>query len=174
MKEGDRQALAELYRRHASAMLAVAERMLGNVREGEDVLQDVFVEAWRCAHQYDARMGTVRTWLVVRMRSRCLDRQRSRKAERTSYLMDEPKMAERIADEPSDDPSLSPDKFAVRKVFVTLPPEQQRALELSYFEGLSSSEIAHRLNIPQGTVKSRLSLALGKLRAALLPTGDFS
>ena len=75
--EGNRDALGELYDRFAPSMLAVALRMLGSSREAEDVVQDVFLEAWQRAAHYDRARGTVRTWLMLRLRSRTLDRLRS-------------------------------------------------------------------------------------------------
>jgi RNA polymerase sigma-70 factor (ECF subfamily) len=163
---GDRNALAQLYDRFAPILLAVATRILRERREAEDLLHDVFLEVWRQAGDYDEKRGSVRAWLLVRLRSRALDRRKSAAA--TRFVSGD---AERILDEREggggDDPSLAPDRTKVRKVIATLPDEQRTVLELGYFEGLSSSEIAARIDAPIGTVKSRVAAALARLRAGL-------
>jgi len=163
MANGDREALGCLYDRYASILLAVGQQLLAARREAEDLVHDVLLEAWRRAGDYDARRGTVRAWLVMRTRSRALDRRRSAGAQRTVPLADE-RMAEAVGDE---DPSLASDRARVRRALESLPDDQRRVIELGYFEGLSSSEIATRLSAPIGTVKSRVAAALAKLRIAL-------
>ena len=159
---GDRDCLAALYDRHASVLLAVGRRILGDRREAEDLLHDVFLEAWQKATDYDEQRGSVRAWLILRMRSRALDR---RKAAVFSRRADAP------SDEAAspDDATLAPDRERVRRALHALPVEQRQVLELGYFEGLSSSEIAARLEAPIGTIKSRVAAALAKLRAGFEP-----
>jgi len=164
---GDRHALAQLYDRYAALLLGVAQRILGSPREAEDLVHDVFLEAWKQAGQYDPARGSVRTWLLMRLRSRALDRKKSAHG-RTVPLEMEGSL-EREA--PGEDPALAPDRTAVRRTLAGLPAEQRTVLELAYFEGLSSSEIATRLGTPIGTVKSRVAAALAKLRAELGPGG---
>jgi RNA polymerase sigma-70 factor (ECF subfamily) len=164
---GDTGALARLYDRYAGGLLAVGCRILGERREAEDLLHDVFLEVWRQAGQFDPERGSVRAWLFVRLRSRALDR---RKAAGWSRVVSVDHR--RLADEsgspgPADDPSLAPDRAAVRRALAALPDEQRLVLELGYFEGLSSTEIAERIAAPVGTVKSRVAAALGRLRAGL-------
>jgi RNA polymerase sigma-70 factor, ECF subfamily len=161
---GDRGALAELYDRHASTLMAVGLRMLGERREVEDIVHDVFMEAWRAAGTYDPTRASVRTWLVMRMRSRALDRRKSAGYARRVPL--DPARAERLPGL-ADDPESGADREVVRRVLATLPPEQRMVLELAYFEGLSSTEIAARAGTPVGTVKSRVAAALAKLRDGL-------
>lgn len=163
---GDRNALSELYDRYAALLLGVAQRILGGPREAEDLVHDVFLEAWKQAGQYDSARGSVRTWLLMRLRSRALDRKKSA-SNRTVPLESRTEVAERAA--PNEDPSLGPDRAAVRRTVAGLPREQRAVLELAYFEGLSSSEIAIRLDTPIGTVKSRVAAALAKLRTELGP-----
>jgi RNA polymerase sigma-70 factor (ECF subfamily) len=165
ISRGDRQALATLYDRYAPILLAVGQRILGERRESEDLLHDVFLEAWRAIRDYDPARGTVRAWLCLRMRSRALDRLRSAGRARV-VSMDEVALPESDA-MPGDDPTLGPDRVRVRAALSMLPNEQRAVLELAYFEGLSSSEIAERLTIPVGTVKSRVAAAMSKLRTGL-------
>lgn len=161
---GDREALAALYDRYASLLLGVAQRILGTPREAEDLVHDVFLEAWRQAAGYDESRGSVRTWLLMRLRSRALDRKKSAASRAVSM---ETAVLDEREEVPTEDPSLAPDRGLVRRVLAELPKEQRIVLELAYFEGLSSSEIATRLETPIGTVKSRVAAALGKLRSQL-------
>ena len=162
--KGDRDALARLYDRYSPILLAVATRILGERREAEDLLHDVFLEIWRQAADYDAARGSVRAWMLIRLRSRAIDRRKSAGVSRVVSLED------RIIEEregPSDDPSFAPDRARLRSILATLPEDQRTVLELGYFEGLSSSEIATRIDAPIGTVKSRVAAALAKLRVGL-------
>jgi len=162
MAAGDREALAELYRRYASVMLGVGCRILRDRAEAEEVAHEVWVEAFHAARAYEAGRGSPRTWLLVRMRSRSLDRVKSAGRSRRCGL-DELEPHRLIAPAAG----LSGDERRLAEALVALPPDQRVVLELAYFDGLSSTEIATRLGVPVGTVKSRTAAALGKLRGAL-------
>ena len=159
---GDRAALARLYDRYASILLALALRIIRDRREAEDLLHDVFLEVWRSAKDYDTARGRVRTWLIIRMRSRALDVTKSARVSRRSG---DPEVLERMVAD--GDVSGSPDRNRVRAALAELTAEQRQVLELAYFDGLSCSEIAERIGIPIGTVKSGLAAGLGKLRQTL-------
>jgi RNA polymerase sigma-70 factor (ECF subfamily) len=161
LARGDRAALAALYDRHAPLVFALVRRIVGSPAEAEDLVHDVFMEAWRRAESYDASRGGVRTWLLLRARSRALDHNKSAAVSRTVSLPDRPTAA---AD---GDQSLAPDCARLRRVLLELPVEQRNVLLLGYFEGLSSTEIAARVGAPVGTVKSRVAAALAKLRTVL-------
>ena len=161
---GDQRALGALYDRHAPLLFGLAKRMLGNAAAAEDLLHDVFLEVWQHAAQYSPDRGTVRSWLVVRARSRALDRlgrgaRESRAAEQISTL-----------DEPASAP-VTLDGARLRRLATTLPSELVAVLDLTYFQGLTPTEIADKLGIPVGTVKSRLARALESLRGAMAPAG---
>lgn len=162
---GDRQALSALYERYASLMLSTAQRILRNRGEAEEILHDVFLEVWKKAGDYDTSRGQVRTWLLIRIRSRALDRCKSAGRSR-GVPLDEARMAERAAR--GEDPSNSLDKARVRDAVSALPKKQQAVVRLAYFKGLSSSEIADELSIPIGTVKSRAAAGLASLRRGLI------
>jgi RNA polymerase sigma-70 factor, ECF subfamily len=157
---GDRAALATLYDRHSGVLLGLAMRIVRDRREAEDLLHDVFLEAWRSAKDFDPKRGRVRTWLAIRMRSRALDLQKSARVSRNAgdagldLLVD-------------DSSNASPDHARVRAALADLGTEQRRVLELAYFEGLSCTEIAERISIPVGTVKSRIAAGLDRLRNGL-------
>lgn len=167
MAQGDRVALAELYDRYASLLLGVGVQRLGDRRDAEEVLHDVFLEAWRASGDYDEGRGSVRAWLVMRMHSRALDRRRS-PAHRREVPLDEVQ-ARRIAVDA--DASVQVERARVQAALATLPPEQRTVVELGFCSGLSSTEIAARERIPVGTVKSRTAAALGKLRLELIGGG---
>jgi RNA polymerase sigma-70 factor (ECF subfamily) len=162
MAAGDQGALATLYERHSAFLLGLGLRIVREKREAEDLLHDVFLEAWRSAKDFDPKRGRVRTWLAIRMRSRALDHQKSARVSRNTgdagleVIVDETEVA-------------SPDHRRIRGALAALGPDQRKVLELAYFEGLSCSEIAERIAIPIGTVKSRLAAGLDRLRTGLVP-----
>ncbi len=159
---GDRGALAALYDRHAPLLIAVGVRILRNRRDAEDIAHDVFLEVWRRAATYDASKAAVRTWLVLIMRCRALDRRKSAAVALTGALVEDSR-----ATDAADGPDATLDRGRVAGALAALTPTQREVLVLGYFEGLSSSEIAERLSIPLGTVKSRVAGALRALRAQL-------
>jgi RNA polymerase sigma-70 factor (ECF subfamily) len=157
MADGDRGALAALYDRHASLLLGLALKIVRERREAEDLLHDVFLEAWRSAKDFDPKRGRVRTWLAIRMRSRALDLQKSARVSRNAGDAG-------LEVVPDDSETQSPDHGRVRAALAGLGDDQRRVLELAYFEGLSCSEIAETIAIPIGTVKSRLAAGMARLR----------
>jgi RNA polymerase sigma-70 factor (ECF subfamily) len=164
MARGDRAALSALYTRHAPKLLALMLRILHDRAEAEDVLHDVFLEAWQKAATYSSERGTVGAWLTLRARSRALDRRRAAPRARAVPL-------EACGDDGPSDPSVDPmrigDHRRLSQAFTVMTPDEREVIVLGYFEGLSSSEIADKVGAPVGTVKSRTRSALQKLRGAL-------
>ena len=159
MARGDRNALSQLYARHSGLLLGLAIRIVRERREAEDLLHDVFLEAWRSAKDFDPKRGRVRTWLAIRMRSRALDLQKSARVSRNAGDAG----LEIVPDERDARPS--PDHARVRTALRSLGTDQRAVVELAYFDGLSCSEIAAKLAIPIGTVTRRLAAGLQRLRA---------
>jgi RNA polymerase sigma-70 factor, ECF subfamily len=156
---GQRLALGALYDRHAGLLLAILTRVLGDAHDAEDVLHEVFLEVWQRAADYDAGRGSVRAWLVMRARSRGLDRLRALARART--LPSHPLVA-------ADVSQVAPEAaLSVRRALSNLAPELRTVLELGYFAGMSSAEIAAHQGLAVGTVKSRVARALAELRDAL-------
>ncbi|MBC8071977.1 MAG: sigma-70 family RNA polymerase sigma factor [Deltaproteobacteria bacterium] len=163
---GQVDAISRIYDRFAGLLMTMAEKILMDRAMAEDLVHDVFLEVWRHAASYDPSRGTVRTWILVRLRSRALDRLRSAKSRREVGSDDQDNHGG-VAAEEHEDPMLAPDRKAVRVALAELPGEQREVLELAYFQGLTSSEIAERMGSPLGTVKSRTAAALAKLRGLM-------
>jgi RNA polymerase sigma-70 factor (ECF subfamily) len=171
MAGGSADALAELYDRHTRPVYSLALRILQDQGEAEDIVQEVFSQAWRQASRYDRSRGNVGAWLLTLARSRAIDRLRARRARpdhsaEAVALID---FADRAA--PADLRLVSAEQMArVRAALDALPMLQRVAVELAYYEGLTHAEIAARLEQPLGTVKTRIRMALIKLRESLAGT----
>lgn len=164
----DDEAPAELFRRHGSAMFSLSYRIARDHALAEDALQDARLQAWRHADRYDPARGTVLSWLLVMTRGRTLDRLRSRQLRdgRAHPGFDVDSAA---ADQCPVDVALERrDRLGmVDAVMDVLPGADRRALELAYFEGLTHTEIADRLELPLGTAKTQLRRALQTVRTAV-------
>jgi RNA polymerase sigma-70 factor (ECF subfamily) len=166
---GEVEAFAAIYDRHAPALLALAQRMLTGASEAQDLLHDVFLEAWQSAREYDPDRASVRTWLLVRTRSRALDRmgRRAREHDARSSL--------RPHDGPAREHATAAEaerRVAVRQALAELEASVRETLELSYFAGLTAEEIAERMDVPTGTVRSRLARGLSRLAQVLSDLGE--
>lgn len=178
MAQGDEQSLGVLYDRWQGAVRALALRIVGDGAEAEDVVEDVFWQAWRQADRFDAARGSVATWVLTLARSRALDRLRTIKRMRVDASLDDdeatlPQAVLATAD-PSPLDAAEQDERArlVSVALGALQPAQRQCLELAYFGGLSQSEIADMTKTPLGTVKTRMRLALRKLKDTLAPLGE--
>jgi RNA polymerase sigma-70 factor (ECF subfamily) len=174
--KGDREAFSELYDRSCQVLFGLSLRILESREEAEDVLQEVYAEVWRKSVRYDERRGSPIAWLVTLTRSRAIDRLRARAARgyHATESLDPTLVAEIPADRPDafQEQATAELRKVVSEALAALPADQRIALELAYYEGLSQSEIAERLQAPLGTVKTRIKLAMGKLRAALQSAWD--
>jgi RNA polymerase sigma-70 factor (ECF subfamily) len=164
VRRGDARALEELYRRHSSRLYALLLRMLREAADAEEVLQETFVEAWRRAREYAPSRGSVEAWLITIARSRAIDRIRNRGARlRLVKQSEQQASAQPAQPEPPDVHAQT----RLRRALGTLPPEQRRAIELAYWDGLSQSEISRETGDPLGTVKTRVRLGLQRLAELL-------
>jgi RNA polymerase sigma-70 factor, ECF subfamily len=177
--KGDHQAFSQLYDHSSTLLFTLAVRILGNHEEAAELLQDVYLEVWRKVSRYDVGRGTPIAWLITLTKSRAIDRLRARTArgyQATDSL--EAGTATQLTDEgpsPFDTKADQELRTAVVTAVAGLPQAQQQAIELAYYEGLSHTEIASRLNQPLGTVKTRIKLGMSKLREGLQQwrnTGD--
>ena len=169
--KGDQQAFNQLYDHSSTLLYTLAFRILGNREETDDLLQDVYLEVWRKVVRYDVGRGTPIAWLITLTRSRAIDRLRSRNTRgHNETVGSDTTISSSVADlgpSPFETQADQELRMAVGNALTILPPAQQQALELAYYEGLSHSEIAARLNQPLGTVKTRIKLGMSKLRESL-------
>ncbi len=165
IKSGDRNALGAIYDRHSRRVFSMAMSSLGDYQESEEITQDIFLKLWNRGGSYNAEKSKLTTWLTAITRNRIIDQIRKKRRQRT-----EQENTLDIASIPSNE--ISPEDETVskiegesiRSILNVLPEEQRAVVEFSYFKGLTHREIAEQMNIPAGTVKTRIRLALQKMR----------
>jgi RNA polymerase sigma-70 factor (ECF subfamily) len=162
----DETALAELYDRYRIILFGLLVRILTSREEAEDVLQEVFLQVWRQAADFDEKRGRPFTWLVTLARSRGIDRLRNLAARQRVALAGAREPSEEVSDAIAD-AFKSEQRTLVTTALEQLPEEQKGPLILAYFDGLTQSEIAAKLGAPLGTVKTRMRSGLMKLRELL-------
>ncbi len=165
---GDQQGLAELYDLSCRLVYSVALRIAGNPADAEEITLDVYSQVWKLAKDYSAERSSPNSWLVMMARSRALDKVRSRAARSQHETALETAFEHAAPGESAEEATLaSESQRLVRKAMQELRTDQRQAIELSFFSGLTHSELAERLGQPLGTVKTRIRLGLMKLRTAL-------
>ncbi len=162
----DEAALAQLYDRYRVIVFGLLMRILNNREEAEDVLQEVFLQVWRKADDFDESRGRPFTWLVTLGRSRGIDRLRTLASRERAAEAGAREVVEQVSDAATD-AFKSEQRGLVNSALAQLPDEQKRPLMLAYFDGLTQSEIATRLGAPLGTVKTRMRTGLMRLRELL-------
>jgi RNA polymerase sigma-70 factor, ECF subfamily len=167
IQNGQVNALGALYDRHSRFVYGLALKMLTRPDEAEEVTQDIFLTLWQ-RDIYDSSRGSMTQFLSVLTRSRAMDRLRSR-GSRLRFLERFQRFMQTVPskDSPLDVASINERSRTVKAALATVPAPEREVLELAYFEGLSQAQIAQRLNIPLGTVKSRSRQGLQKLRQIL-------
>lgn len=171
MAQGDETAAVAFVRRYQSRVFGLAVAMLGDRAQAEDVAQEAFVRVWRHAPVYDARRGAVATWVLAITRNLAIDALRLRRAVPIDpdQLLD----LHRPGTEGSPDDAVSAAEGLgpLRRALAHLPAEQRRAVLLAAVYGWTAAEIGRAERIPLGTAKTRIRMAMGKLRAALASEG---
>jgi RNA polymerase sigma-70 factor, ECF subfamily len=162
VRSGNHDALAAFFRRYSSLVYSVALRVLKDSGEAEDVMQEIFVQVWKNPGAFVSGRGSLGGWLLVVARNRAIDVLRRRRPSDSVELFTLPS-ATNLANEAERSALMQ----KIRVAMHTLPPEQQKSVELAFFEGLSHSEIAARTGDPLGTIKTRIRLALLALRKVL-------
>jgi RNA polymerase sigma-70 factor (ECF subfamily) len=173
--QGDERAIATLYDRYAQVLYAVAYRIVRERADADEVVLEALAQAWREASRFESTRGSVAAWLTMMTRSRALDQVRSR--DRRTRITDAAAQEDPVTapamgvwrDRPNDGVEASERQTRVREALDQLSPPQREAIELAYYEGMSQSEIAERLQEPLGTIKTRMRLGMQKLRDALRP-----
>jgi RNA polymerase sigma-70 factor, ECF subfamily len=162
---GDRDAFTQLYDQIAGILFATALKILQDAKEAEDVLQEVFLQIWDKAGNYDPNLGKPITWTLTLTRNKAIDRLRS--AQRRYKLVEQatPELAER---QPTTGENFDADRNSIiRQAVQTLPVEQRQSIELAFFGGLTQDEISQNLQQPLGTIKARIRRGMIKLRDSL-------
>ena len=165
MAGGSEQALAQLYDRFGGVAYGVAVLILRDPALAQDAVQDAFLAAWRTASAFDPACGTASTWLLTLVHRRSVDLVRREERRRADAIDESTPVAS--GDSTEEAVEVRAQRRAVQAALAQLPPDQRAALELAYYGGLSQSQLAERLGIPLGTVKSRMFTALAALRDLL-------
>jgi RNA polymerase sigma-70 factor (ECF subfamily) len=161
LRRGEEKALRTAYDRHGAAVLYLAQRMLGNRADAEDVTQLTFVAAWTGRDGYDPQRGTMLGWLLGIARRKAVDRLRS--AARDERITETVRAQPGHPDGP-ETPDRLVDRLVVADEMARLPDEQRRALELAFFDDLTHPQIAAVTGLPLGTVKSHIRRGMANLR----------
>ncbi len=167
----DRAALEALYGRYGAPVFSLAVNMLRDQGAAEEVTQDVFFNVWRRASSYHADRGKVTSWLFSIAHHRSIDevRRRRRQHMHVQYGVDLTNRPSTDGVDPLDYATMRFDRGHLERALSTLRPEQRNVVVLAYFKGLTHTEIAKQLEQPLGTVKTRMRLALRKMREVLGP-----
>lgn len=158
LQSGDKQAIGQLYDRYADSLYGVLRQMLRDEPAAQDVLQDTFVKVWKNGHRYDPQKATLFTWLIRIARNTALDYRRA------SQTRSGHEIHSAAANVGKVEPALNPDHLDLPEHLAKLEPKYGRVLHALFFLGLSQQEASEKLDIPLGTVKSRLRVGLRELR----------
>jgi RNA polymerase sigma-70 factor (ECF subfamily) len=175
VRDGEPRAFEVIFDRHSSAAFSLAYRMCGRRAMAEDVVQEAFLSLWRSGARYDRRRGSVRNWVLGVVHNRAIDAFRRGVVREGRNVSDEG-IAERLPAEEQTDMEVARRDEArhVQGALDELPVEQRQVVELAYFGGFTHTQIAQMLQLPAGTVKGRMRLALTKMRIALGDPAGFT
>jgi RNA polymerase sigma-70 factor (ECF subfamily) len=156
-------AFEEAYRRFKQLLYSTAYNVLENAEDAADCVHEALARVWRSPGAYSRARGALRSFLVVCVRNEAVSRRRSQSRRL--------RLADRLAAEPVEHEELGAgdpiERDRLRQAMIQLPEDQRRPLEMAYYEGKTHTEIAHELQIPLGTIKSRIAIGLRKLGASL-------
>ena len=169
LRRHDPDGLAAAYDRYGRAAYALFVRITHDKTVAEDLVQELFLRLWNRSRNFDSSRGALGVWLLSIARNMAIDHLRSAQARFSSRLRPmELVDAQCFTHDPSPHESRIHDVRTIRQAFTALSADEQRVMQLAYFEGFSQSEIAENLHEPLGTVKSRMRSALARLRTAIL------
>ena len=164
---GDEDALAELYDRVGRIAYGLALRILRDERHAEDAVQEAFLQVWRSAATFRPERAKASTWVLTLVHRRAVDLVRREERRQTDPLADDAGATVEAAEQTDEAAWLRFERERVQTALKQLPDLQREALELSYYGGFSQSELAERLGVPLGTIKSRMFAGLARLRELL-------
>jgi RNA polymerase sigma-70 factor (ECF subfamily) len=166
---GELDALEGLYERYGTMAYSIALRITGEAGSAEDAVQEAFLGVWRNAARYVEGRGSVKTWLLAIVHHRAIDTLRRRRLTAVLPEADETLPSQLTLPDVWGEVAAELDRDAIALALAAIPPAQREAIELAYVGGLTQVEIADRLALPLGTVKSRMRLGLLALRRELAP-----
>src|SRR5437773_3227076 len=171
MAEGDADACGRFYDRYARLVYPLILRIVQDPADAADVLQEVFWEAWQAAASYDSARGSPEAWIVMRARTRAIDRVRAVRRRGETFVAPVDEATVGAPTPPGGDAAVrAEERQLVASALAQLSQAQREIIELAYYSGLTQREIAERLEQPLGTVKTRIRLALARLREMVAPT----
>ncbi|MFA6277196.1 MAG: sigma-70 family RNA polymerase sigma factor [Pedobacter sp.] len=163
IKTGDKKAISQLYKMYSSSLMGIITRIVKFDEIAEDILQDTFIKIWKSIEQYDASKGRLFTWMANLAKNTAIDHLRSKycsNLEKTDDLNEIPTL---ILDKQSNN-QFNPEIIGLKQLIQNLKPDQKNILDLIYFEGYTHVEVAERLNLPLGTVKTKIRQSILTLR----------
>lgn len=166
LKANDVWAFNVLYKSYSSALYGVILKIVRTDPPAEDVLQEAFTKIWKKIHQYEPQKGTLFTWMLNIARNTGIDTIRAKSFKNNLSTTDVAEQAKNI--DKNEQTHFKPEYIGVKETAQKLKPEHYELIELIYFQGYSQSEAAEKLNIPLGTVKSRVKSAMAELRKIYL------
>ena len=167
----DSDAMAEVYRRHGGAVFGLSRRVLSDDALAQDIAQEIFLRLWNEPHRFDSQRGTLRSFLQRQAHSRSIERVRSEEARRR-------REDRSVTIEPAQVVDIEDvivgtiESERIRAALDSLGPDDRRPIELAYFGGHSYRDVAERLGLPEGTVKSRIRSGLRRLSSILEDGGE--
>ena len=162
LRSQDNEAFGYLYDHYSGALYGVIKQIIGEAELSNDVLQETFVSIWKKLDSYDAAKGRLFTWMLNIARHAAIDKIRSKALQQFQK-----RQPLGYAQEPSTSVKPGIDDFGLKRVLLKLKEEQRQLIELSYYQGFTHEQIAKALDMPLGTVKTRIRSALTQLRALL-------
>ena len=175
MQQGDETALADLHRRHQALLRTIISRMIYNDHDVDDLIQECFLDVWRHAANFRVEKGHALGWIVTLSRRRTIDRIRRKSA----YTRAQDRFREEVAGDGganfagADQETAENDRAeVVARLIARLPEAQQQAVQLAFYRGMTQRQIAAHTGIPLGTIKTRIELAMRKLRSSVLAFGE--
>lgn len=165
LQEQDQAAFSYLYDNYSGALFGLIYKMVNDKELGEDILQEAFVKIWNNFSNYDSRKGRLFTWMINLTRNLTIDNMRSKGYKKQSKIHADENFVNNFSD--TANAALRFDAMGIRKQLTLLKSDQKQIIDLAYFGGLTQDEISKQLDIPLGTVKTRMRAAILELRKLL-------
>jgi RNA polymerase sigma-70 factor (ECF subfamily) len=168
LKSEDQSAFAYLYDNYSGALNGIIYKMIGDKELAEDVLQEAFLKIWNNISTYDSAKGRLFTWMLQITRNVTIDTIRSKSYKKQSKILNKENSVDQVRDNDRNvNPEANFDALGIRKQLSLLKTDYKQIIDLAYFEGLTQDEISKKLDVPLGTVKTRMRTALMELRKIL-------